>query len=75
MSSKVIIEARRETYDMDAIGCSMTVGDLIKLLSEFDENAEVVLSHDNGYTFGGIYTSDFSEVYDVEEDEYEEENN
>lgn len=70
MSNKqVVIEAKRERYDMNVR--TMTVGELINFLMDFDEDAEVVLSHDNGYTYGGICEQDFSEVLDVEIEEAE----
>ena len=61
---QLVIEARRERYDMNV--STMTVGELINFLMDFDEDAEIVLSHDNGYTYGGICEQDFSEVFDVE---------
>ena len=70
MSNKqVVIEAKRERYDMNVR--TMTVGELINFLMDFDEDAEVVLSHDNGYTYGGICEQDFSEVLDGEIEEAE----
>ena len=33
---------------------TMTVGELREALEEFDDDAKVILSHDNGYTYGGI---------------------
>ena len=56
---QVIIEANREGYSTDQIGRTMTVGDLIAYLEQFNENAKVYLSHDNGYTYGGITESCF----------------
>lgn len=37
------------------------VKELIDVLSEYDEDAKVYLSHDNGYTYGGIRYGSFSE--------------
>lgn len=70
MAKQLVIEAKRERYDMNVR--TMTVGELINFLMDFDEDAEVVLSHDNGYTYGGISEQDFSEVYDVETEDYKE---
>ena len=67
MAKQLVVEAKRERYDMNVR--TMTVGELIGFLSDFDEDMEVVLSHDNGYTYGGIRENDFSEVYDVEFEE------
>ena len=67
MAKQLVVEAKRERYDMNVR--TMTVGELIGFLSDFDEDMEVVLSHDNGDTYGGIRENDFSEVYDVEFEE------
>ena len=53
-ADEVIIEAKREGYGTDQVYRTMTVGDLIAYLEQFNENAKVYLSHDNGYTYGGI---------------------
>ena len=54
MENKVIIEASRDSYSLDQITNTMTVQELIDILSEYDADAKVYLSHDNGYTYGGI---------------------
>lgn len=65
----VIIEAEREGYSLDQIRNTMTVGELIEYLEQFDEDAQVYLSHDNGYTYGGITSNRFSDDYINEENE------
>lgn len=50
---KLIILAQRESYKMEDVR-TMTVRELREALEEFDDDAQVILSHDNGYTFGGI---------------------
>lgn len=60
MEQRVIkIEAKREGYSINQVSNTMTVGELIAYLEQFDENDKVYLSHDNGYTYGGISESDF----------------
>lgn len=54
MQNIVIIDAIRDGYGVEQINNTMSVGELIACLQEFDENAKVYLSHDNGYTYGGI---------------------
>ena len=49
------IEAEREGYTPHQIAGTMTVGDLIDYLQNFPEDLPVILSHDGGYTFGGVY--------------------
>lgn len=63
---KLFIEGRREGYATDQVGRTMTVGELIEFLEQFDEEAEVYLNNDNGYTFGSITESSFEESYEEE---------
>ena len=51
---KLYINANRTGYAPDQIRHTMTVGELIDALREFDEDAQVYLKHDGGYTYGGI---------------------
>ena len=60
MATKVIIEAVREGYSTEQVRNTMTVKELIDVLSEYDEDAKVYLSHDCGYTYGGIRYGSFS---------------
>jgi hypothetical protein len=70
MRTVLILEAEREGYGIDQVRGTMTVGELIEFLSDYDESAEIYLSHDNGYTYGGITIGRFSEKeYDEEADE------
>ena len=59
---KLIIEVHRTGYATSQIDETMTVGDLIETLEQFEPDALVYTSHDNGYTFGGISESDFDEI-------------
>jgi hypothetical protein len=61
-TTKVILSARRTGYSTDQITNTMTVAELIEMLEAFDENAKIYLSHDNGYTYGGITQSEFEEI-------------
>ena len=63
---KLFIEGRRNGYAPDQIKRTMTVGELIEFLEQFDEEAEVYLNNDNGYTFGSITESSFEESYEEE---------
>ena len=53
----------------DQIASTMTVGELIEFLNNFDEDEKVYLSHDNGYTYGGITASRFEDVEEETENE------
>lgn len=50
---RLIIMAMRESYGKDDLR-TMTVRELREALEEFDDDVEVILSHDSGYTYGGI---------------------
>lgn len=65
---KVYINAQRTGYAPDQINRTMTVGELIAYLEQFDEDTPVYLKHDNGYTYGGITEMDFEEDYEDEEE-------
>lgn len=65
----LIMEAERTGYSIDQIRQTMTVGDLIAFLSDYDEDTPIYTSQDNGYTFGGIEYDNFREEEDEEEDE------
>ena len=74
---KLIINAQREGYATDQIRRTMTVGDLITALEQYDEDTPVYLGHDpqsyGWYTYGGITESCFNEVEEEdEEDEYDD---
>lgn len=69
---KLFIDAERTGYAPDQIRRTMTVQDLINVLSDFDPEAEVYLRHDGGYTYGGITLESFEEYWDRGEEEDEE---
>ena len=64
---RLMILAYRESYGKDDVR-TMTVGELREALEEFDDDAKVILSHDNGYTYGGIRW----QLMEMEEDEDEQ---
>ena len=64
---KLFIEGRRTAYSADQIKNTMTVGDLIRFLEQYDEDTKVYLSNDNGYTYGSITGDSFEEEYEEEE--------
>ena len=65
---KLIYSTFREGYGVDQISRTMTVGELISFLEDYDEDTPIYLSFDNGYTYGGIIEARFEENYDDEED-------
>ena len=48
---------------------TLTVQKLINCLSDFDPDAKIYFSNNNGYTYGNISEWDFNEKYGNEEDE------
>jgi hypothetical protein len=65
----LFIEGRRNGYNPSQCGSTMTVGDLIAYLEQFDEDAQIYLKNDNGYTYGSIDEMSFEEDYDEEGDD------
>lgn len=66
----ITFETKREGYAPDQCGSTMTVGELIQYLEQFDEDTKVFYSNDNGYTYGSIKSYQIQENY--EEDESDE---
>lgn len=66
----LLIEGRREGYSFSQIRRTMTVGELIDYLEDYDRDTLVYLNNDNHYTYGGITTSSFS-YGEVNESQYE----
>ena len=65
--SKLYIEGKRNGYGTDQCGRTLTVGELIALLSDFDEDMPVYLRNDNGYTYGNITERTIIPSEDLEE--------
>ena len=72
MSKQVIfIEAKREGYTIEQAENereAITVGELMRLLEDFDEDTKVYISNDNGYTYGSVTEYRIREDW-VDEDE------
>ena len=73
MKEVIIIEAQREGYSIHQCYRTMTVGELVQALSEYDEDTPIYFSHDNGYTYGSLKEENIDIRYDEEEENYEEE--
>ena len=65
---RVFIEGRRNGYSPEQCGRTMTVGELIGFLEQFDEDTEVFINNDNGYTYGNITESSFEEREEEDEE-------
>lgn len=69
----LLIETERTGYAINQIYHTLTVGELIAQLEQFDEDTPVYFSNDNGYTYGGIHYDSFKDYEEEEEDAEEEE--
>ena len=65
-NKKVFITGKRNGYDTKQCGKTLTVGELIEVLQELDEDSPVYLINDNGYTFGSIT---YDDVFEEDEEE------
>lgn len=54
--SILVLEVSREGYAVDQIRNTVTVGELISVLEQYDDDTPIYVSHDNGYTYGGVHT-------------------
>jgi hypothetical protein len=70
MNRKIFINANNTGYSTGQVRGTMTIGELISCLEQFNEDVPVYLKFDNGYTYGGITEQDFED--DDGEDEEEE---
>lgn len=61
----LFFNVNRNGYAPDQCERTMTVGELICLLEQFDEDAKIYTRHDNGYTYGSIRVFD---IIDSEEE-------
>ena len=67
----IIIEAKREGYTIGQAENereAITVGELMQMLEDFDEDTKVYISNDNGYTYGSVTEYRIREDW-VDEDE------
>lgn len=55
---ELFINGKKNGYDTNQCGKTLTVGELIEILQEYDEDSPVYLRNDNGYTYGSITRSD-----------------
>ena len=71
MKTFLTLETHRTDYAPTAVGDTMTVGELISLLKQYPQDIPVVLSNDNGYTYGEVREEDFNTLQ-VEDEEDED---
>lgn len=51
---KLLINTTRDGYSLGRCGRTMTVGELMCVLAQCDEDAPVYFKHDGGYTYGAL---------------------
>ena len=66
---KLMIDAKREGYDTEQCGKTMTVSQLIFFLEQFEDDTPIYLRHDGGYTYGSITEYNITSDEDEEEEE------
>jgi len=69
----VTLATSRDGYSPDQCGKTLTVQQLIDILSGFEPESKIYLSNDNGYTYGAIRDYSFDEIYEEDDDEENEE--
>ena len=70
--SYITLETKREGYSPDQCGSTMTVGELIQYLSQFDESSKIYFWNDNGYTYGSLKNYQVQVDYEEEDEDVEE---
>lgn len=68
MREILIIDTTRKGYSPEQCGRTLTVGELIEILENYDECTEIYTGHDNRYTYGSIYRSNIELEYEEEEE-------
>ena len=72
MRRAIIFEADRSGYDVDQVANkAITVKRLKEILDYYSDDDLVVLSHDNGYTYGSISKYVINTAYEDEEGNFE----
>ena len=55
---KLFINGKGNGYNTDQCGETLTIGELILILQEYDMDMPVYLRNDGGYTYGSITEND-----------------
>lgn len=55
---RLFIKVNKNGYTPEQCEKTLTVGELIEILQEYDESIPVLLNNDHGYTYGSIYEDD-----------------
>ena len=69
MNHAIYINGNRNGYIPAQTGRTLTAGELIAILKEFDEDRPIYLRNDNGYTYGSITEIDISASEDIDDED------
>lgn len=76
MKNNLILNTKRQGYGTDQCGETLTVGELIELLQDYDEDMKVYFGNDfrgdYWYTYGSITEDDLCFEADESDDEEDE---
>lgn len=64
---ELFINGKKNGYETDQCEKTLTVGELIEILQEYDENSPVYLRNDGGYTYGSITRDDLYTIDELDE--------
>lgn len=62
---RIFIEGKRDGYITDQCNRTLTVGELIEILEQYDYDSPIYLRNDNGYTYGSITERDINTAEDL----------
>ena len=65
----LIMNTTRSGYNPSQCYSTMTVGELIEVLQQYDPDTKIYTGHDRKYTFGEIRESQFEEYYEEDEED------
>lgn len=67
MAKYLRIRNERDEYKASRL-CTMTVGELIECLERYDSDLKVIISNDNGFTYGKVIEDVIREIRLDDED-------
>lgn len=67
MARALVFEAPRTGYGIDQIEGPMTVGELRRILEDYEDDTLFILSHDRRYTYGSISEYDMA-IFEEDEE-------
>ena len=65
----ILISADNDGYNLEQCGKTLTIGELIDILSSYDEDMPIYLKFDGGYTYGRLSEYRINSRYWEDEEE------